>query len=252
MKTLSFRAPGTALAVDVLLARAWPQATAKQRAAALRDGRVEVEAVGRAPGRKRRHTVVQPDHRIEPGAALRAEVEAGQQGPTPAAFHPIAQGDGWVAVCKPVGWPCHPPYPGAPSALAQVAQHLGLEPNTLRPAHRLDRDVGGVWLLALNTAMARAMGQAFEQRRVHKRYLALSLTPPWHQGTLTRRLDGKQAHTRFQILEERGDVALIALEPLTGRTHQLRRHAAEAGWPLLADPLYGGRMIAGGLRLCSI
>ena len=252
MKILSFRAPGAPPPLDALLARAWPAATSSQRHAAIEGGRVEVEAVSSAPGRARRLALTDPDHLVEPGAALRAEVEAGQLPPAPAPITTLAAGDGWTVVLKPVGWPCQPPRPTDRSAQDLVAEQLGLDLDAVLPAHRLDRDVGGAWLIAHDRDTARHLGLAFEQRRVQKRYLAVALAPLWREGLLTRKLNKKKSHTRFRVLEIRDQLALLELEPLTGRTHQLRRHAADAGFPLLADPLYGGRLVAGGLRLVSV
>lgn len=128
--------------------------------------------------------------------------------------------------------------------------------------HRLDQATSGLLLLARGAAMQRALSQAFAERRVHKRYEAVVhglLAPPdtphgWGDITLPLRLDwprrprsivdaehGKPSHTRWRVLNQ--DAASVttrlALEPLTGRSHQLRVHLQAIGHPIVGDALYG-------------
>jgi tRNA pseudouridine32 synthase/23S rRNA pseudouridine746 synthase/23S rRNA pseudouridine955/2504/2580 synthase len=120
--------------------------------------------------------------------------------------------------------------------------------------HRLDRDTSGVLLFALQPATHRALSIAFELGKIQKIYIAIV------QGQLSTPLDldwslvadrrgrmrtarekelGKAARTRVQPIETFSDATLIEAEPLSGRTHQIRVHLAQAGYPLLVDPQYG-------------
>lgn len=120
--------------------------------------------------------------------------------------------------------------------------------------HRLDRDTSGVLLFALEPAAHRALSMAFESGKIQKIYIAIV------QGRLSAPLDldwplvagrrgrirtaheketGKAARTRIRPIETFSDATLIEAEPLTGRTHQIRVHLAQAGYPLLVDPQYG-------------
>ncbi|MDT8989516.1 pseudouridine synthase [Curvibacter sp. APW13] len=125
--------------------------------------------------------------------------------------------------------------------------------------HRLDMATSGVLLFARTLECQRALGQAFSERQVHKRYVAL-VSPAlptrigeWHDIDLPigfdwaqrplRKIDletGKPSHTRYCALPQLpcSHASRVALEPLTGRTHQLRVHLAAIGHPILGDTLY--------------
>lgn len=127
----------------------------------------------------------------------------------------------------------------------------------LFPVHRLDRDTSGVVVFAKHAAAHRALSRLFEGREVHKLYwLFTSGCPPWTGLTvdvpLSRRegkrgrgrsfvdhAQGKPAQTEFRVLRCFGDVGWLQAVPHTGRLHQIRLHAREAGFPLLYDPHYG-------------
>ncbi len=127
----------------------------------------------------------------------------------------------------------------------------------LRPGlvHRLDKDTSGCLVVAKNDAALRGLQASFKTRQVQKTYLALVHGQPPEQGRIetaygrhprhrqrfTGRLtEGKPARTGFRVLERLHGAALLEVDLLTGRTHQIRVHLAEAGYPLLGDVLYGG------------
>ncbi len=125
------------------------------------------------------------------------------------------------------------------------------------PVHRLDRDTSGCLLLARNPKALRRFAQAFEAGAVAKRYLAiLDGEPAADGGTIDLPLakvstreagwrmvgdpKGKPSITRWKVVERGEGKALVAFYPETGRTHQIRVHAAEGlGTPVLGDPVYG-------------
>jgi tRNA pseudouridine32 synthase / 23S rRNA pseudouridine746 synthase len=127
--------------------------------------------------------------------------------------------------------------------------------------HRLDQATSGLLMLARGPAMQKALSQAFEKRQVHKRYEAvvhgLPATPSeadgWAEIDLPIRIDwhnrprsivdpqrGKPSRTRWQATGPGpwANTTRLALEPLTGRTHQLRLHLMALGHPIVGDPLY--------------
>jgi 23S rRNA pseudouridine1911/1915/1917 synthase len=127
----------------------------------------------------------------------------------------------------------------------------------LRPGlvHRLDKDTSGCLVVAKTDAALVALQAAFKTRQVQKTYLALVHghpplegrleTPygrhPRHRQRFTGRLrTGKPAITVYRTRERLQGAALLEVDLLTGRTHQIRVHLAEAGFPLLGDALYGG------------
>ena len=141
--------------------------------------------------------------------------------------------------------------------------------NGKRPelVHRLDRDTSGVILAAKTKPMAGFLGKALQARRVRKTYLALvgGGAPEPRQGDIRTALrreeigreaymracpddhpDAQASHSRYRTLAAGDEAALVELEPLTGRMHQLRVHLASIGRPILGDVRYGGALTAGG------
>ena len=133
-------------------------------------------------------------------------------------------------------------------------QH-GLAAEDLLLVHRLDVGTSGLVLLARDAEVHRDLARAFGERHVGKLYLALVWGCPrpragrweWPLGPDRRdrrrmRVDpgGRRSVTDYEVLARASHVALVRLQPATGRTHQLRVHLAHAGHPIVGDDLYGG------------
>jgi RluA family pseudouridine synthase len=126
----------------------------------------------------------------------------------------------------------------------------------LRYIHRLDADTTGLLLMAKSTGAVRAFSELFETQQVSKSYLAvvrgapkqpswtcqLPLGPhPFREGLMVvDEREGKEAETKFTVVQAGANFSLVLAEPRTGRTHQIRVHLAEAGHPVLNDRLYSG------------
>lgn len=162
-----------------------------------------------------------------------------------------------LVVAKPAGLPVHPSRAGAPS-VAGAASRIGAfdvdgraEPGF---PHRLDRDTSGCLLLARTDAALAALRAGFEAGAVEKEYRALVAGSPPDAAALdtaygrspadprrftTRVTSARRARLSFTVAERLPGAALLAVLLDTGRTHQIRVQLAEAGWPVLGDPVYG-------------
>ena len=157
-----------------------------------------------------------------------------------------------IVVDKPAGLPA---VPGRPQALQDCAlSRVSAVHADARVVHRLDMATSGLLLFARGQAAQRALSRAFEQRRVRKRYVAVvhgeMRTPAGEIGLPIgahwpdrprRHVDhgkGQAALTRYRVLAVEDGRSRVELEPVTGRTHQLRVHLAAIGHPILGDALY--------------
>ena len=168
-----------------------------------------------------------------------------------------------LVIDKPAGLPVDRPRDGSLSLENHLeALRLGFQRWPVA-VHRLDRDTSGCLLLARNPKAAARFGQAFERGEVEKRYLAvLDGVPANEEGVIDLALtkvstresgwrivadaQGKAARTAWRLLRVEGGRALVEFRPATGRTHQIRVHAATAlGAAVVGDPVYGRADAAG-------
>ncbi|MEM9824185.1 MAG: RluA family pseudouridine synthase [Bacteroidota bacterium] len=113
-----------------------------------------------------------------------------------------------------------------------------------RAVHRLDAATSGLLLIAKTYSSHRSLGQQFEQQQIRKTYQAVVHGATIEKGQIEQAIDGKAALTQFRRLQHfaslrHQQLSTLLLQPRTGRTHQLRRHLAQLGHPILGDQLYG-------------
>ncbi|GHF24609.1 pseudouridine synthase [Kordiimonas sediminis] len=130
-------------------------------------------------------------------------------------------------------------------------------PQRPKLVHRLDKDTSGALLLARNSQAAAKLAKGFASKDTQKTYWAIVKGVPQQQdGRISMLMEkapikgnermiasdtGKKSVTDFSVVERMGhEAAWLALQPLTGRTHQLRLHCAEMGTPIVGDGKYGG------------
>lgn len=160
-----------------------------------------------------------------------------------------------IVACKPAGLLSQPGR--GPDKTDSLISRLQKRFSDAMIVHRLDQPTSGVMLLARGSEMNRSLSKLFRDRLVDKRYEAIvdgymgsdngSIDFPLNADWPNRprqRVDlefGKPSLTRYRVLErnERDNWTRINLEPLTGRTHQLRVHMQALGHPILGDQLYG-------------
>jgi 23S rRNA pseudouridine955/2504/2580 synthase len=153
--------------------------------------------------------------------------------------------DGWIlGVNKPADLPMHSAAEVDDRNLVGWGTEIimgGKEHGKLRPVNRLDRGTSGVVLLAKSPSAAGMFGRMVKEEGLDKVYLAVVGGTPKQEGHITEELDGKEAETRYRLLLQGKGMAFLVLFPVTGRTHQLRRHLNLIGHPILGDRRYGGR-----------
>lgn len=171
---------------------------------------------------------------------------------------PLFLDDALVVVDKPAGLPS---VPGRPAELHDcMASRVQAEVPDALVVHRLDMATSGLLVFARSKAAQSALGTAFAQRDVAKRYVAvvagemhddegeidLPLIADWPNRPL-QKVDhaiGKPSVTRYRVIERHAGNTRVALTPLTGRSHQLRVHLQALGHPIVGDALYAPPRIA--------
>ena len=175
-----------------------------------------------------------------------------------------------IVIDKPAGLVVHPAAGHARGTLVNAllfhCKDLSGIGGVLRPGivHRLDKDTSGVMIATKSdrahaslTAQFQAKSRGDADGKIEREYLAIAAPPPAGTGGTLRTqygrhpvhrkkfsskvASGKQAVTHWELVEPLHGAALIRLRLETGRTHQIRVHAADHGWPLLGDPVYGHR-----------
>ncbi|MBN2593986.1 MAG: RluA family pseudouridine synthase [Sedimentisphaerales bacterium] len=147
------------------------------------------------------------------------------------------------------------------NALAFHSDELSTGLGEFRPGivHRLDKNTTGVMVIAKNDAVQWKIAKQFENRQVNKTYLAivhgipdltadrinvpLGVHPKIREKYAIRPETGKEAVTYYEILESFRGFSLLKLTPKTGRTHQIRVHLSYIKHPIVADDMYGGKLI---------
>lgn len=166
--------------------------------------------------------------------------------------------DAWLlAVDKPAGMLIHPSRATMTGTLANrvVAYYQQTnQQSAFHPITRLDRDTFGVVLLAKNSHVHALLNDLHSKGELQKIYRALVYGGPEQDSgiidapiarrplpSLLRYVDasGKPSVTEFTVLQRQENTSILALRPVTGRTHQLRVHCAYMGYPILGDPQYG-------------
>jgi len=240
--------------LDRFLALAIPALSRSAIQRLIRDGDVSVDG-----------ELTAPKHRVQAGQRVSLRI------PPPRAAAPEPQSmdlvflyrdEHFVVIDKPAGLTVHPA-PGQPDQTlvnGLLYEGVGLSGigGVQRPGivHRLDRETSGVMVVACHDEAHRKISKAFAQREVEKTYLCVTAgkprqpeglieTPygrdPNHRLRFTSKVRSeRRARTRYRVIETMGPCALLEIDLLTGRTHQIRVHLSEAGTPLVGDELYGG------------
>ncbi|MHC5037423.1 MAG: RluA family pseudouridine synthase [Planctomycetota bacterium] len=241
--------------LDRFLADRFPDTPRSHFKTWIEEGRVHVHGASKKPG-----------YRLREGDVIRLTLPPQEEvpiRPEPIPLQVLYEDDALLVVDKPAGLTVHPA-PHQPSGTlvnALMARGIPLSDyhgDRFRPGivHRLDRGTSGVLVVAKNRSTHTALAAQFEQRRVDKEYRAVILGAPDHdEGEIdlpigrdrrspvkmaVRQDTGREALTRFRVLERFGRFSHVAAYPASGRTHQIRVHLSAIGHPILSDAAYHG------------
>lgn len=221
--------------------------------------------------------LVHPNYRVRPGdriclTYLKANANEPML-PEPVPFDILYEDEQVLVVNKPPDVVVHPAH-GHPrgTLLNGLARHFQYQPaaseNLVRMGlvHRIDKDTSGILVVGKTEAAIAHLSAQFAAHSVHRRYWALVWGGVSQGGTIVMRVgrdpryrqrftafdpasvQGKHAVTHYRVLENLSYVSLLECQLETGRTHQIRVHMQQAGQPIFADPVYGGRAILKGMR----
>lgn len=255
LQTFELRVETKGLRFDQFIALHFPAISLTRIRRAIQEGAARVNGKTRIQG-----------WILLPGDLITLRIDPGE--PTAATPENIPLGilfedDDLIVINKPVGLLSHPSRTEKSGTLMNALAHHLLH-NPPRPGqavsrptllHRLDRDTSGVIAISKNERATRIVTRAFRLRRVQKTYLALVAGVVTQETELIDAPIGRdaQAWPRW-VVKEGGDASqtrlivkqrfahhtLLELEPLTGRTHQLRIHCAHIGHPIIGDQVYRG------------
>ena len=196
------------------------------------------------------------DYAVQPGDVIAAALdeETPSYPPEDGPLTIIYEDEHILAVDKPAGMLIHPSRATMTGTLAnRVLAHYQKTGQScaFHPLTRLDRDTFGIVLIAKNSHIHMLLS---EKQKVEKTYEARVFgVPEASEGEIDAPIarrplpsllryvnqEGKPSLTRYKVLSTDGVTSLLSLQPITGRTHQLRVHCAYMGFPILGDPQYG-------------
>lgn len=211
-------------------------------------------------------TTVSKRHHVSPGDVIEMREiwpgpEQKRQQAQDIPVEVLFEDDFILAVNKPAGLVVHP---GNGNPDKTLVNALLFHKKTLsegfsgdRPGivHRLDKPTSGVLLVAKKNSVHHRLAAAFAKREVRKEYLGICIGLPHEDNGIIKHplarsrseplkrtvsQNGKEARTTYQLVTQRCGISIIRFFPHTGRTHQIRVHCGHAGFPILADTLYGG------------
>jgi 23S rRNA pseudouridine1911/1915/1917 synthase len=238
------------LRLDQALARALPQYSRARLQSWIEAGAVKVDGqTPRARDKVHGGEQVRIEARLEPEIGVVAEALP---------LDVVYQDRGIFVLNKPPGFVVHP---GAGNASHTVQNALlALDPKlALVPraglVHRLDKDTSGLMVVARTPEAHAALAAAIAAHEVERAYLAVCVGVMTGGGTIDEpigrhrtqrtkmavRSDGREAITHYRVLKRYRGHTYVRAELETGRTHQIRVHLAHIGYPLVGDPVYGGR-----------
>ena len=238
--------------VDAVLAELFPDYSRSRLQSWIKSGKVRLDgAVPRAKDK------VVGDELIE----VHVEAESLDEGCRPQAIELdlVYQDEDLIVINKPAGLVVHPAAGHADgtlqNALLYLDAHLAEVPRA-GIVHRLDKDTSGLLVVARNLKAHKSLVEQLQARTVHREYEAIVCGVMTAGGTVDQpigrhardrkrmavKIEGKPAISHYRVIERFRGHSHIRVNLETGRTHQIRVHMAHINYPLVGDPVYGGRL----------
>lgn len=192
-----------------------------------------------------------PSYELEPGDKVQINEDLSKYSrqtslvrPIPIKLDILYEDEDLIVLNKRAGIALHPGDRTIGTTLIHGLMFYGKQKGfTPHLVHRLDRDTSGVLLVAKNNKSARTLSHMFRERLVEKEYLALVAGRLQGNGKIDLTLDGLEAVTEYIVLESFDRATLVRVFLHTGRTHQIRRHFAAVGNPVIGDTMYGDKNV---------
>lgn len=236
--------------LDQVLKERWPEFSRSRITAWMKSGQITVDGAPALPSQS-----VSGGVRVRLSATL---LRHGEDQPQDIQLRILHEDEDLLVIDKQAGLTVHPGAGTPDGTLVNALLHHAPALASLPRAglvHRLDRDTTGCLLVAKRIAAHTALVEALAARRLDREYEAIVVGVPISGGLIdvpigrdpqhrTRQAAtelGREARTHFRVVERFTDHALLRLKLDTGRTHQIRVHLQYAGFPIVGDPVYGGR-----------
>lgn len=159
---------------------------------------------------------------------------------------PIVYEDKWLLVVdKPAGLLTIPTPKKETRTLTSILKNDLVQKGKayrLHPCHRLDRETSGLIVYAKGKSIQKKMMEAFRYKKIKKTYIAfVQGTLNQTQGKIKSPIEGLSAITNYKVIQKRKDFTMVEVEPLTGRTNQIRIHFKRIGHPLVGETKFAFR-----------
>ena len=244
------------LRLDQALAQLLPEWSRSRLQSWILEKRVSVDGASSVPRQK-----VWGGEKIELYPACEAAETA--HAPEAIALKIVHEDDVIIIINKPAGLVVHPGSGNWQGTLLNALLHHSSQLSGIPRSgivHRLDKETSGLLIVAKTLEAQTSLVRQLQKRTMKRDYLALVWgrisSPGWVDAPVGRHpvqrtkmavtASGKEARTRYEVLEQFTDCTLLRCSLETGRTHQIRVHMQSLGHPLVGDPLYGGKPKKGG------
>lgn len=255
-KKIQVNPENSGIRLDLFLSKVFPDISRTKLQQVIEDGEVFLNAK-----KAKKRDIVQIGNIVEIDEKKLILSEKSELIPQNIDLDILYEDEHFIAVNKAAGMIVHPGNGNRDNTLVNAllfhfsSLSAGSEPDRPGIVHRLDKNTSGVLMVAKSDSAHMALAYLFAQRTIQKTYVGICVGtyPKQHdriEGPIGRRRNdplrffvrdkGKEAVTEYELITHKDGVSVVRFFPRTGRTHQIRVHSSYAGFPIVADTLYGG------------